>query len=152
MGWCKHPSDARHNPRLRRIEKKLGEGGYARAFKLFELIAERGGTDEDFQPQIELRNTRTDLHCLADEWGSSLDVAKKTLDIIVSMLLPATDAQLTANNARRIKAASVLEGAKGLTRCAADKILEVRDVLVIPDILTNAGGVVCHLSWSRRGM
>lgn len=119
MGWCKHLSDARHNPRLRRIEKKLGEGGYARAFKLFELIAERGGTDEGFQPRTELRNTHTDLHCLAAERGSSLNVTKKTLDIVASVLLPATDAQLTANNARRIKAARVLEGAKGLTTPAA---------------------------------
>jgi hypothetical protein len=52
MRWFKHFSDARRNPKLRLVEKKLGEAGYARWFKLLELVAERGGTGRDFQPRI----------------------------------------------------------------------------------------------------
>ena len=52
MRWFKHPSDARRNPKLRLIEKKPGEAGYAWWFKLLELVAERGGTGRDFQPRI----------------------------------------------------------------------------------------------------
>ena len=84
MRWFKHFSDARRNPKLRLIEKKLGEAGYARWFKLLELVAERGGTGEYFQPRIQLKTLHTDLDWLADEWGISCDEAQRTLDTFVS--------------------------------------------------------------------
>jgi glutamate dehydrogenase (NAD(P)+) len=55
---------------------------------------------------------------------------------------------ITAENADRVKAEIVVEGANGPVTLEADRILEERGVLVLPDILANAGGVVVsYFEW-----
>jgi glutamate dehydrogenase (NAD(P)+) len=55
---------------------------------------------------------------------------------------------ITAENAHQVKARIILEGANGPVTPGADDILEERDVLVVPDILSNAGGVVVsYFEW-----
>ena len=65
------------------------------------------------------------------------------------ILIPAAiEGQINKDNAQTIKARIVLEGANGPTTLEADEILEENKVLVIPDILANAGGVaVSYLEW-----
>jgi glutamate dehydrogenase/leucine dehydrogenase len=59
------------------------------------------------------------------------------------ILIPAAlEGQLTASNARSVRATWVLELANGPTTPEADKILAQMGVTVLPDILANAGGVV----------
>jgi glutamate dehydrogenase (NAD(P)+) len=67
----------------------------------------------------------------------------------VEVLIPAAlEEQITANNARDIKAKLIVEGANGPTTPEAHKILHERGVFIVPDILANAGGVtVSYFEW-----
>jgi hypothetical protein len=87
MLWYKHAADARNDPKLRAIEKHLGEAGYARAFKLFEIIAGQGGKADNFCPKIDLKKPHTGLDWLADEWKIPNQEASKTLETFAEVQL-----------------------------------------------------------------
>ncbi|GMA31925.1 Glu/Leu/Phe/Val family dehydrogenase [Litorihabitans aurantiacus] len=82
------------------------------------------------------------------EGGEEIDGAA-LLELDVDTLVPAAiEGVITEANAARVSARIVVEGANGPTTEAADAILRERDVLVVPDILANAGGViVSYFEW-----
>jgi glutamate dehydrogenase (NAD(P)+) len=79
-----------------------------------------------------------------DEIGNS-----ELLELPVDFLIPAAlEGQIRSDNADRVRARVVVEGANGPTTPAADAILRERDILVVPDIVANAGGViVSYFEW-----
>ena len=70
-------------------------------------------------------------------------------DVACDILIPAAlEGQLTAERAKKTTAKLVLEGANGPTVPEADDILAERGVLVVPDVICNAGGVtVSYFEW-----
>jgi glutamate dehydrogenase (NAD(P)+) len=76
---------------------------------------------------------------------SNRELLELPCDILV---LAALEEQVTAENASRVDAKLVAEGANGPTTIEGDAILAERDILVLPDVLTNAGGVtVSYFEW-----
>src|SRR5205807_4225169 len=96
------------------------------------------------------------LRAFAQEQGSlegwelgeritNADLLELPCDVLV---LAAREDQITGENAGRIEATLIAEGANGPTSVEADAILVDRGVLVLPDVLTNAGGVtVSYFEW-----
>jgi glutamate dehydrogenase (NAD(P)+) len=73
------------------------------------------------------------------------DILEQPCDFLIPA---AVSSQIRADNAARIRASIVAEGANGPTTPEADEILRERGVTVIPDILANAGGViVSYFEW-----
>jgi glutamate dehydrogenase (NAD(P)+) len=74
---------------------------------------------------------------------------KEFLELPCDILIPsATEMQITQENAARLKCRILAEGANGPTTLEADELLRDKGVLVIPDILANAGGViVSYFEW-----
>jgi glutamate dehydrogenase (NAD(P)+) len=79
------------------------------------------------------------------DWITNAELLELECDILV---LAAREDQLTGENAGRLRCRLVAEGANGPTTIEADAILADRGIPVLPDVLTNAGGVtVSYFEW-----
>ncbi len=98
-------------------------------FKLLEHVAQRGGI---------VGFTGAEPLAADEFWGLETDI-----------LIPAAlEGQITEKNAPRIRTKIVVEGANGPTTPLADDILNEHGILVIPDVIANAGGVtVSYFEW-----
>ncbi len=84
--------------------------------------------------------------------GGSKVTNAELLELPCDILVPAAmEDQITPENASRIKAKMIVEGANGPTTAEADSILNEKGILVVPDILANAGGVtVSYFEWVQN--
>jgi glutamate dehydrogenase (NAD(P)+) len=108
-----------------------------------------GLCDERGLPIAALHQWVAEHGTLADypegEHITNADLLELPCDILV---LAAREDQVTAENAGRIDARLIAEGANGPTSIEADEILAARGIPVLPDVLTNAGGVtVSYFEW-----
>jgi glutamate dehydrogenase/leucine dehydrogenase len=77
---------------------------------------------------------------------------QELLTLDTDILIPAALAnQINKDNAPQIKARLIVEGANGPTTVEADEILNKKGVIIVPDILANAGGVtVSYFEWVQN--
>ncbi len=118
-------------------------------------IAEREGAI--FNPD-GLDEDKVFLH--RKESGSILDFhgatnladSREALELECEVLIPAAlENQVTRENAPRVQAKIILEGANGPVTAEADEVLNQRGVMVIPDMYANAGGVtVSYFEWLKN--
>jgi glutamate dehydrogenase (NAD(P)+) len=98
----------------------------------------------------------TGLHAYEEEAGTIAGYEggepvtnEQLLELDCDVLIPAAiEGQLSEKNAERVKASVIVEAANGPTTPVGDEIFKDRGVLVVPDILANAGGVtVSYFEW-----
>jgi glutamate dehydrogenase/leucine dehydrogenase len=84
--------------------------------------------------------------------GGNQITNEELLELKVDILAPcALEDQIRRHNSPNIKAKLIAEGANGPTTANADKILEEKGIMVIPDILANGGGVtVSYFEWVQN--
>lgn len=77
---------------------------------------------------------------------------EELLELKTDILIPAAlENQINAGNADRIKAKVIVEAANGPTTVEADEILDKKGIVLVPDILANAGGViVSYFEWVQN--
>lgn len=145
------------------VVQGFGEVGATAARRLHalggRLVAigdERGGTvAPDGLDVAELARFVGDGGRVVDFPGGRAIAAEELLRVPCDVLVPAATArQITAANVDGIDCAVVVEAANGPTTPAAERMLAERGVVVVPDILANAGGVtVSYFEWleSQQG-
>ena len=89
---------------------------------------------------------------LTGELGGEEVSNEELLELPCDILIPAAlENQITKKNAANLKCKMIVEGANGPTTPQADEILKDKGILVIPDILANAGGVtVSYFEWVQN--
>ncbi len=140
-----------------------GNAGYYAAKFLHEMGAKiiavsdsRGGiyNPEGLDPD--------EVKKIKNETGTVINYAKATkkitneelLELDVDILVPAAiENVITEENADKIKAKAIVEAANGPTTPEAEAILTKKGIVVVPDILANAGGVMMsHIEWVNNRM
>lgn len=98
-----------------------------------------------------LRNAPEPLLKHLDGMGtrvSNFDVITCDCDVLIPAAL---ENQITSDNAEHIQASIIVEAANGPTSVNADRILQERGVMLVPDILANSGGViVSYFEWVQN--
>ena len=118
-------------------------------------VAEREGaiTRAEGLHEDEVVEHRRKSNSILDFPGATnLPTTGAALEVDCDVLIPAAlEGVFTADNAPRVMARIILEGANGPTTPAADPIFRDKGILVIPDIYANAGGVtVSYFEWVKN--
>ncbi len=125
---------------------------YQNDYKIIAISDSKGGIYKaegiNIPRMIEIKNSAKEVQSIYCK-ESICDLAKgatitneELLALDVDLLIPAaTQNQITKENAAKIKAPVIVEIANGPTSVEADVILQKKEILIVPDILANAGGV-----------
>jgi glutamate dehydrogenase (NAD(P)+) len=100
-------------------------------------------------PAALVRHLADGADTVASFPGTDTVTNAELLELDVDVLIPAAlENVITAENADRVRAPIIVEGANGPVTAEADRILNDKGVVIVPDILANGGGVaVSYLEW-----
>jgi glutamate dehydrogenase (NAD(P)+) len=143
------------------VVQGLGNVGYHAAKFLQEGgaiivgIAEREGAvhnPKGLDLEAVVAHRKATGSCLGFPGATDITPSLLALELDCDILVPAAlERQITADNAPKIKAKIIAEGANGPTTSEADAIFQQRGVLVLPDLYLNAGGVtVSYFEWLKN--
>jgi len=111
----------------------------------------RGGVHnpKGLNPAALLRSLGAGAESVVGAAGTDTITNEELVELDVDVLVPAAlDGVIHEGNADRVRARFVVEGANGPTTPDGDAVLEDKGVVVVPDILANAGGVaVSYFEW-----
>jgi glutamate dehydrogenase (NAD(P)+) len=117
-------------------------------------VAERDGAiyREDGLDVEAVRRHQEETGSILGFEGAKVLPSAAALELPCDVLIPAAlESQITADNAPRIQARIIAEGANGPTTFEAEQILLDRGVLLVPDVYLNAGGVtVSYFEWVKN--
>lgn len=122
-------------------------------YKVVAVSNTKGGVYKkeklDINNLLKIRDTKK---LLSDVKDIKIITNQELLELDVDILIPAAlSHQITKKNANKIKAGVILEMANAPVDQNAEKILEKNDVIIIPDILANSGGViVSYYEWVQN--
>ncbi len=104
----------------------------------------------DIEKAIEYKNSNGGM--LEGFSGADRIDGDEILLLDTDVLIPAAlEDVITIKNADKIRARLIVEGANGPTSANADEIISKKDIMVVPDILANAGGVtVSYFEWVQN--
>jgi glutamate dehydrogenase/leucine dehydrogenase len=125
---------------------------YAKGFKIVAVSDSRGGVySPDGLDVNELVKVKNETKSVSN-FNAKKVTNEELLELDVDILVPAAlDEVITIDNANNIKAKVIVELANGPTTPKADEILHGKDILVLPDVLANAGGVtVSCFEWQQN--
>ena len=121
--------------------------------KLVAISDSKGGIYNSEGIEVSLAAAYKKEHgSLKDFPGAKAITNEELLTLPVDVLVPAAlENVLTAENANEVKAKMIMELANGPTTTEADKIFDQKDIIVIPDILANSGGVATsYFEWYQN--
>jgi len=149
------------NPKKSKVAiQGFGNAGYNLAkflhkagFKIVALSDSKGAiySEKGFDPEEIMKvKKKTGSLCYTKKCKGLTN--EELLELKVDILIPAAlENQITKDNAKNIKAKIIIEIANGPTTIEADLILNKNKVLVVPDIICNAGGVtVSYFEWVQN--
>lgn len=159
-----HPSDTRVAIQgFGNVGSSVAKTLYKEGFKIVAISDVQGGIYNNdgfnvFEVErcVKEKGTVAGCYCV----GKICEVPEKhqkisnqeLLELDIDVLIPAAlENQITAKNASNIKTKIILEMANGPVNAEADEILKNQGVIMIPDILANAGGVaVSYFEWAQN--
>ena len=165
---CRYEKDMKRSGLVPGLEGKsvviqgLGNVGYHAA----KILEDEGGADIVGIAEIEgaiydpdgltvddVVAHREETETILDFPGAeNINTSAKALELPCDILIPAAlEGVITSDNAPNIQANIVAEAANGPVTSQADDILQEKDVMIIPDVYLNAGGVtVSYFEWLRN--
>ncbi|MBI2305399.1 MAG: Glu/Leu/Phe/Val dehydrogenase [Chloroflexi bacterium] len=119
-------------------------------YRIIAVSDSKGGVyRQDGLDMEELLSYKREAKTAAGFKGGETITNAQLLELPCHILVPAAmEGQITAQNATRVQAQVIVEGANGPTTPEAEAILEDKGALVVPDVLANAGGLlVSYFEW-----